>query len=288
MLYYRDAESTRTDRTDTDDYLYVCSVGSNIIGPGAHIHTDYTVLRPDGRMDYHVLFVTEGHCHLDYDGQTHLLRRGDFAIYPPHTPQKYAFYCQETNAYEWVHFKGSGAAALLSSLSLCGGVYRSEGNEEIRAAFTALLREFHLKRTGYRPFSVSLLAVLLCRLGRTQDRQDLAPTEQARRHEIYNIAAAINQEPGAALSLDEYAASMHLGRDRFVHLFKAIMHTPPHRYIQSAKMAMARRLLRESSLTVSEIADALAYADPLYFSRLFHREMGLSPSAYRASMQSAP
>jgi AraC-like DNA-binding protein len=59
------------------------------------------------------------------------------------------------------------------------------------------------------------------------------------------------------------------------------MGIPPHRYMQEAKLSLARRLLRESDLPITEIADVLGYDDPLYFSRLFRREVGLSPRDYR-------
>ncbi len=281
MFYYRDPENGRTDRQKTSDYLFVCSTGINAVGPRARIHTDYTVLRPEGRQDYHILYVTEGYCDLTYEGEVYRLRVGDFALYSPGQPQQYTLYCQEQNAYYWVHFKGVGAAGLLQELGLCGGVYRSPENDGVLSALGHLMREFHLKRKGYRPCSASWLSLLLCRLARTQE----APTtkERERQKEIYDIAAAISEDPGAALSLDEYAIRMHLGRDRFVHLFREVMNEPPHHYIQNAKLAAARRLLRESDLHVREIANALGYDDPLYFSRLFQRAVGVSPREYRSA-----
>lgn len=279
MLYYRDPEDSRTDKTETSDYLFVCSTGTNVIGKKARIHTDYTLLRPEGRLDYHILYMVAGRCRLDYEGETSLLQQGDFALYAPGQAQKYVFYCQDESTYHWVHFKGHGAPALLATLGLRGGVYRGGESERVRSLFSQLFREFHLKRTGYRPFSASLLSVLLCALARTQETGNEA--EKERKREIYDIAAAIREEPGNARSLDRYAASMRLSRDRFVHLFKDVMGVPPHRYIQEAKLSFARRLLRESDLTVTEIAAALGYDDPLYFSRLFRREIGTSPREYR-------
>jgi AraC family transcriptional regulator, arabinose operon regulatory protein len=47
-------------------------------------------------------------------------------------------------------------------------------------------------------------------------------------------------------------------------------------------MARARALLDTTTSTVTEIASAVGYSDPLYFSRHFRRVHGMSPSAYRA------
>lgn len=279
MLYYRDPEDSRTDKIETSDYLFVCSTGLNSVGIHARIHTDYTLLRPEGRHDYHILYMAAGCCHLDYEGETYLLKQGDFALYAPGQAQKYVFYCRDESSYHWVHFKGTGVLDLLAALGIHSGVYRAKESERVRSLFSQLFREFHLKRAGYRPFSASLLSLLLCALARTQEAGD--GIEQERRREIYDIAAAISEDPATAQAIDSYAAGMRLSRDRFVHLFKDVMGIPPHRYVQEAKLSLARRLLRESNLPITEIADALGYDDPLYFSRLFRREVGLSPRDYR-------
>ena len=50
-------------------------------------------------------------------------------------------------------------------------------------------------------------------------------------------------------------------------------------------MCIRDRLLDSSELSVKAIAAELGYPDPLYFSRLFSKTMGLSPRAYRSSVR---
>jgi AraC-like DNA-binding protein len=40
-------------------------------------------------------------------------------------------------------------------------------------------------------------------------------------------------------------------------------------------------MLINTTLPISQIAEQLGYADPLYFSRKFHKQTGVSPTAYR-------
>lgn len=56
---------------------------------------------------------------------------------------------------------------------------------------------------------------------------------------------------------------------------------PPTQFTLDLKMEEARRLLRETGLTVAQVAAALRLDDPLYFSRLFRRREGVSPRQYR-------
>lgn len=275
MYIYRDSEKGRTDRVRTDDYLYVCSAGLN-----AYRTADYTVLRPTGREDYHIIYPIEGALYAMVGDEEVCLHRGDFVLYRPGEPQRYTVYAARQNAYYWVHFKGVGVEALLRDTPLeKGRVFRGAEGAEIGAAFSELVQEYGLKRPNFRRFSAALLASLLCRLSRTQEEGGGA--DGGRRQDIYRIAAEINRLPAADKSVEEYAAEIGLGRDRFAHLFRQVMGMSPHRYRQAALLSSARRMLRESSLTVAEVALSLGFEDPLYFSRLFRRACGVSPRAYR-------
>ena len=67
--------------------------------------------------------------------------------------------------------------------------------------------------------------------------------------------------------------------------FRQAVGTPLHTYRLSRKMAEARRLLAETSLTLQEIADRLTYRDVYYFSRQFAQDVGVPPGRYRRSRQ---
>ena len=56
---------------------------------------------------------------------------------------------------------------------------------------------------------------------------------------------------------------------------------PPMQYILSIRIANAQNLLETTAYTVSEIAAIVGYDNPLYFSRLFKKQLGMSPTEYR-------
>ena len=60
-----------------------------------------------------------------------------------------------------------------------------------------------------------------------------------------------------------------------------IMGMSPGEYHAMHQMQRAQEQLAHTSLSITYIANGLGYADPLYFSRKFRKQVGMSPSAYR-------
>ena len=72
-------------------------------------------------------------------------------------------------------------------------------------------------------------------------------------------------------------SSQHL-----IRLFRKHLNSTPVGYINRTKVLHAIDLLRNTKLSVKEIAYELGFEDPNYFSRLFKREEGMSPGDTRA------
>ena len=71
-------------------------------------------------------------------------------------------------------------------------------------------------------------------------------------------------------------SEMHLRR-----IFKQTLNISPIKYINFLKLEKAKNMLIASNFTVAEVAHSAGFEDPYYFSRLFKKEMGISPSEYR-------
>ncbi|WP_231930466.1 helix-turn-helix domain-containing protein [Friedmanniella luteola] len=73
-----------------------------------------------------------------------------------------------------------------------------------------------------------------------------------------------------------------LSPSRLTHLFSEQLGVPPMRFVERQRMQAARQLLELTSRPVAEVARAVGYDDPLYFSTRFRRHTGCSPTAHRA------
>ncbi|MFD1953318.1 helix-turn-helix domain-containing protein [Paenibacillus thailandensis] len=82
------------------------------------------------------------------------------------------------------------------------------------------------------------------------------------------------------IDIDELVRSSGFGTSRFYQAFRALTGLSPHKYLTMIRLDASLRLLASRSSTVVESAHAVGYPDEYYFSRLFKKQMGLSPTEY--------
>ena len=101
------------------------------------------------------------------------------------------------------------------------------------------------------------------------------------------ILSYIEQNFEQPITIQEIADQFALDRSYVYRIFKKRMNMSVKEYILSLRLASACSLLIHTDLPISDIARSVGYDDVLYFSRLFHRKKGCSPSQYRHE-KSAP
>ncbi len=85
------------------------------------------------------------------------------------------------------------------------------------------------------------------------------------------------------LSVEDLAADMGLSRVQLYRKVKALTGSTPIDLLRKARLAQARRLLQESTLSVSEIAYQVGFASPSYFTKCYKDEFGIVPGDARKS-----
>ena len=100
-------------------------------------------------------------------------------------------------------------------------------------------------------------------------------------YKLRQITDWMGANVAADLNLDELAAQSGLSKFHFHRLFKRALGVSPAHYQLKLRMDEARRLLRETSRSVVNVALDVGYTNPSHFAKLFRRETGLAPSDYR-------
>jgi AraC-like DNA-binding protein len=106
---------------------------------------------------------------------------------------------------------------------------------------------------------------------------DSGPLQKVERT-IHFMVANINRP----LQVSTLAAQANVSPSHFFALFKQMTGRPPMDYFTKLRMCHACRLLDSTTASVKEVAAALGYDDPLYFSRVFKSVSAVAPLHYRS------
>lgn len=97
-----------------------------------------------------------------------------------------------------------------------------------------------------------------------------------------SLMAFLEQHVGDAdLKIEELADAVNLSRSVFYGKVKAIVGMSPVDFLRHVRIQRAEELIKRSNYPVSQIAYAVGFSDPKYFSKCFKKETGMTPSEYR-------
>ena len=91
----------------------------------------------------------------------------------------------------------------------------------------------------------------------------------------------LEQNMCAPFSADKISAELYLSYKRIAAVFKQEKGITMQQYHTELRINEAKRLLRSTLMSVSEIGESVGFTDALYFSRCFRKSTGYSPSEYR-------
>ena len=264
--------------TVSSDYLSVnCCGCQHLFG--------YTTgsARPNGRRDFHILYITEGTCFIrDSDcGEESAAPKGSVILYLPCEPQFYRFHADIRSTSYFLHFSGTACEELLSRAGMLGRrVFDIGESTTITTLFGKLIDDFYLAPPLYREVTAGYLQQLIALIGRklVYSTNNVSPSQN---HRIEEICRLMHRNYRKGLAIAEYAQATSLSESRFSHLFKETTGVSPHRYLLDIRIDRACELLRETDLSVAQICGEIGIGDQNYFSRVFKKMRGCSPSAYR-------
>lgn len=236
---------------------------------------------PKGRLDYQLLYIAAGKTHFFFGEREEIVESGHIVLYGPGEPQKYNYFAVDHPEVFWVHFTGYDVKNILNyyNLSVDKHVYYVGTIPEYKWIFRRMIQEMQMRRPLYEEWLASLLNDLFLLM----DRQILEgyKSNSNIQHEIKLAASFFHENYNRQISIEEYAQSRHISVGWFIRNFKLVTSMTPIQYILSIRISNAQSLLEHSNYNVSEVAGIVGYDNPLYFSRVFKKQVGLSPAQYR-------
>ena len=274
--------NSRIDFKDKTRPLFVGSCGTYRLLTRPVLPTH----RPRGRLDFQLLYIAAGEAHLFFQGEERIVPAGSVVIYRPKEEQKYRYYGPDQTEVFWVHFTGNNVRNILREygISEADQVIQTGTNLEFKRIFCQMIRELQLQKENYEQMLVLLLRRLFILIqrqsaGSPKVRSSFLETEM-------NQALSYFQDCYSTdISVDRYAASRGMSASWFIRSFKEFTGHTPMQYILALRVVNAQNLLENTDYTVAEISRIVGYEDQMYFSRLFKKQNGVSPSLFRKQVQ---
>lgn len=110
--------------------------------------------------------------------------------------------------------------------------------------------------------------------------------EEVKQSQVYdktidNVVSDIREHYMEDISLTSLAAKYNISMARLSEMIKEHLSLNFSDYISSLRIQRAKELLRDESLSIQEIAEIVGYNDYFYFTKVFKKVEGISPSKYR-------
>lgn len=248
---------------------------------------DFFIDRPHGMHGWIINLTVEGRGRV-FDGQdSFVVRQGDLLLFPPKAVH---YYGRDAAAEKWWHrwiyfqprafwrnwlewerrerdvhiLRRKGGAFFREMFRLFAEVERLSMRDDALSADMAFNRLEHI--------------LLSCaRVDRAGQTKNVATDER-----VLAACSLISSDLQRSASVHEIATSVCLSPSRLSHLFRKHVGMGVVQWRDSQRIQYAMQLLRVTSVPVKSLSQMVGYDDPLYFSRVFRRHVGMSPRHFRA------
>jgi AraC-like DNA-binding protein len=258
--------------------------------------------------DFYALYVVcDGRGIHIINGHPYGIARGDVYLTPPGTFHGYRDYhnlCVEAFCFQSEFFRDEeldALRALPGFWQLMTPLEREEFRDyhlhlapetlrAVEAMLDELFNELETPRDEVAPLLArGLFFRLLVFLARehaqrkTPERRNVSThkTNQMVGPRVADVLRFCESHFAQPLSVAQLAAMMFLSPARFSEKFTREVGMPPMSYIRHLRLQRAQSLLRESELSVTQIAQSCGFGDSAQFSKAFRAQFQISPSDYR-------
>ena len=202
-------------------------------------------------------------------------------LFRPGEPQVYYYYAVDKTEVYWVHFTGWKVEEYLERYELPHhkNVFYTGVTPDYPWIYNQMIRELQLQRVNYE----DMISLYMHHIFITINRyiKEGRETKSDNINDIERAAHYFKDNYNKQISIEQYAEEHLMSVNWFIHSFKSVMKMSPMQYIISLRIAMAKGYLENSTKNIAEISNEIGYDNALYFSRLFRKCTGMTPTEYR-------
>ncbi len=248
---------------------------------------DFFIDRPNGMRGWIANLTVEGAGRVFEGRDSFIVEPGDLLLFPP---QAVHYYGRDPAAqkwwHRWIYFQPRAYwRNWLEWEKQVRNVHilRHKGSAFFREMFRLFVEVEELSMLS-DTLSVDLAfnrlehILLSCaRVDRAAQMKNVPIDERVR-----SACTLISSDLQQPMGVKEIAAEVCLSPSRLSHLFRKHVGMGVVQWRDSQRIQYAMQLLRVTSVPIKSLSQMVGYDDPLYFSRVFRRHVGMSPRDFRA------
>jgi len=266
-----------------------CTRELMITAAGYHPHAKgHHCKRPKGINEFVFLYCIDGAGYVKYRDTDLIVTRNQGVFLKPNVAHEYGASTSKPWSYYYIHYQGTLATEYTRLIldEQESGTYWIKETEEYLRCFTMILSNLAEGWTYPRMMTSSayLHELLSYIYMKKQDAAERAPYLPADTR-VQAVAEMIEENPQNPVSILELARAANLSTSRFRELFKQQQGVSPKKYALRMQMEKAKELLVSSDFCIYEVAEKVGIPEAHYFTRLFSKKVGMSPSEYRQTHQ---
>lgn len=242
---------------------------------------DHFRKRTKGIEENILIYCIDGHGYIQLDEELHKVTKNTYYIIKAKTPHLYWASKSAPWSIYWIHFGGKRSHSFRENFGKVLPIvpslnsrteYRIRLFNEIltvmESGFTKDIVEY--SNLWLNSLLASFFYVNTFRAAKGYQSRDLVDQSIFFMHE--NIKRC--------LKMAEIAMNVNLSESHLSKIFRNKTGTSPMDYFINLKMQEAIRLLSNHKMQIKEVAYALGYNDPFYFSRIFTQHIGSNPTSF--------
>ena len=228
--------------------------------------------------DDHIVYIPTGRGVFEIEGQSFPVQSGDALLIARGQWHRYAPLKESGWEEYWIGFGG-----VVLDLHLRRELF-PQGVSTLKAVgyqWTLMLAFHHLielLKGKSKPFGPVLTGYLLQIVGEVAQPKDHIKNENRNANLVRDIVQRIRSQPAQELDFKAMANQYHMSYSSLRRIFNDEVGVPPQQLVIRERLEMAKRLLYNTELSLTEISRRCGFQSLSYFSRIYKQKLGSIPS----------
>ncbi len=234
---------------------------------------------PAIRPHYLIHYILKGKGVYYEKGNVHTLKEGNGFLITPGQTTTYTADPDDPWEYCWIGFDGYETKTILKNCGLTEHALTFEANNAALGNCLLELNEVFHNQNGneytYLSYLYQCFSYMMQNIG-------LKPQQYTEAY-LKKAIEYLHQNYSYNIKINDVAKYIGIDRTYLYKLFKQNKKVSPQQYLITYRLQVACQLLKESELTILEIAYSCGFKDAPSFNKHFRKQCNITPTAYRKS-----